>query len=49
MRQMFQKWRHTYPSNVKWWEHYANPQNADVTSVAIWGVLNYYYELLLNE
>jgi hypothetical protein len=38
MRQMFQKWRHTYPSNVKWWEHYANPQNADVTSAAIWGV-----------
>jgi hypothetical protein len=29
------------PANVIWREHYANPQNADVTSVAIWGLLYY--------
>jgi hypothetical protein len=29
------------PANVIWREHYANPQNADVTSAAGWGLINY--------
>ena len=37
------------PANVIWREHYASPQNADVTSAAGWGLLNYSRLVLHNN